>query len=89
MDGLGTDRKRASRMERRNRLVCLLRVVVTAPVVTVVGLYLLLLGFSPLLRLKCRGDEDLSVAGKAVHCRPGNEDRSYGCIPPIGRNPWR
>jgi hypothetical protein len=43
-------------MERRSRLVCLLQVVVAIPVVTVVGLYLLLLGFSPLLRVKWFSD---------------------------------
>jgi deazaflavin-dependent oxidoreductase (nitroreductase family) len=42
-------------MERRNQLVRLLRVVSAVPIVmagTAVGLYLLLLGFSPLLRVK-------------------------------------
>lgn len=46
-------------MERRNRLKCLLRVVSAVPMVTagtVVGLYLLLLGLSPLLRVKWFSD---------------------------------
>lgn len=42
-------------MTRHNRLVCLLRVVAT-PVVTVAALYLLLLGVSPLLRVKWISD---------------------------------
>ena len=46
-------------MERRNQLVCLLRVVSAVLIVmagTVVGLYLLLLGFSPLLLVKWFSD---------------------------------
>ncbi len=46
-------------MERRNRLVFLLRLALAVPVVlagTAVGLYLLLLGFSPLLRVKWFSD---------------------------------
>lgn len=46
-------------MERRNRVVCLLRVMLAVPIVvaaTVVGLYLLLLAYSPLLRVKWFSD---------------------------------
>lgn len=43
-------------MTRHSRLVCLLRVVVATPVVTVAALYLLLLGVSPLLRVKWISD---------------------------------
>ena len=46
-------------MECRNRVVCLLRVVLAVPIAvagTVVGLYLLLLGFSLLLRVKWFSD---------------------------------
>jgi len=46
-------------MDRRNRLICLLRAVLAVPIVVggaVVGLYLLLLGFSPLLRVKWFSD---------------------------------
>jgi deazaflavin-dependent oxidoreductase (nitroreductase family) len=46
-------------MERRNRVVCLLRVTLVIPIVvaaTVVGLYLLLLAYSPLLRVKWFSD---------------------------------
>jgi deazaflavin-dependent oxidoreductase (nitroreductase family) len=43
-------------MKRRSRLVCLLQVALAIPVVTAVGLYLLLLGFSPLLRVKWVSD---------------------------------
>jgi deazaflavin-dependent oxidoreductase (nitroreductase family) len=42
-------------MKRRNRVICLLRVV-AIPVATGVGLYLLLLAYSPLLRLKWFSD---------------------------------
>jgi hypothetical protein len=46
-------------MERRKRVVCLLRVMLAVPIVvaaTVVGLYLLLLAYSPLLRVKWFSD---------------------------------
>ena len=46
-------------MERRKRVVCLLRVTLAVPIVvaaTVVGLYLLLLAYSPLLRVKWFSD---------------------------------
>ena len=46
-------------MERRKRVVCLLRVMLAVPIVvaaTLVGLYLLLLAYSPLLRVKWFSD---------------------------------
>lgn len=46
-------------MERRKRVVCLLRVMLAVPIVvaaTVVGWYLLLLAYSPLLRVKWFSD---------------------------------
>jgi hypothetical protein len=46
-------------MERRKRVVCLLRVMLAVPIVvaaTVVGLYLHLLAYSPLLRVKWFSD---------------------------------
>jgi deazaflavin-dependent oxidoreductase (nitroreductase family) len=55
-------------MKRRNRLVCLLRVMSTIPIAvaaTVVGLYLLLLAVSPLLRVKWFSDRIRRFGKKA------------------------
>jgi deazaflavin-dependent oxidoreductase (nitroreductase family) len=55
-------------MERRNRVVCLLRVMLAVPIVvaaTVVGLYLLLLAYSPLLRVKWFSDRTRRLTKRA------------------------
>jgi hypothetical protein len=85
-------------MERRNRLVCLLRVVGAAPIVvagTVVALYLLLLGFSPLRakwfsdRTRCFTKTANRPMRKIAGSRAGMLYFNLGALHHVGRRSGR